>query len=138
VGFKSFFMLGTRFLVHLLSRIFFFYRPGGTQRFLANFEEDRLRPVAAEIRPLLPAWQRCTNCGLCEAACPLGPDQLGLGRVTPGALASSTWRELTAHRLARTAAQAIANCQGCQACEKICPERVPLLELARFVAQSPV
>jgi formate hydrogenlyase subunit 6/NADH:ubiquinone oxidoreductase subunit I len=136
MGFKSFFVLGFYFFVHLLKKMFFLYQPGGETRLLENFREDRILPVSAEDRAVLAAWQRCTACGLCQAACPslIGTAERPNQWLDINSLIQCQWRDPTAVALVREKARALAECKSCQACEDACPERIPLRALARSMA----
>lgn len=134
MGFKSAILLGTQLLLHLLGLLWPFGRERGAKRFLENYRADHIRPVTTHERELVPLWQRCTNCGLCEAVCPLDTvpgDALGLSFTR---LAIAGWRDLSAHRLIQASAKAMEACQPCGDCESACPEEIPLRELARLVA----
>ncbi|MBN1945379.1 MAG: 4Fe-4S dicluster domain-containing protein [Bradymonadales bacterium] len=138
MGLRSFFLLGFQFFLHLLRRIFFLYRPGGVARFLENYREDHLFPFEVSDRELLPLWQRCTACGLCEAVCPLKEGSpIEQGRLSYLVLASSLWRDTSIRRWAAKDAEILASCSDCDRCEQICPERIPLRALARLVGSPP-
>ena len=102
VGFKSFILLGTQLILYLFRLLWPFKQERGAEQFLESYRADYLRPISDHERKLVPLWQRCTNCGLCEAVCPLDTlpdDRLGLSY---NRLASSAWRDITAHRLVLT------------------------------------
>jgi Na+-translocating ferredoxin:NAD+ oxidoreductase RnfC subunit len=136
VGFKSFFVLGAYFFLHLLRKLAFWRKPSGAARFLANYAADRIAPASREQSEHVVAWLRCTNCGLCEAVCPLDSAPMQPEHFTLAHLGYSGWRDLTAHHLIAKSASALAECGPCGACETICPERIPLVALARTVATA--
>jgi succinate dehydrogenase/fumarate reductase-like Fe-S protein len=136
LGVRSFFVLGAYFVLHWLRKLVFWRKRGGAARFLENYAPDGIAPTTPEASRQLADWLRCTNCGLCEAVCPLDEPPLQTAHLTFAQLAFSGWRDLTAHRLIAKSASALADCAPCQACERICPERIPLVALAESVASA--
>jgi ferredoxin len=89
------------------------------QRLLDEIQPDDLRELLAP----------CTLCGDCLDACPLSPG------FDVHAYEANTPRYMAA-RIQSLALQA-EQCAGCGACEDSCPQRIPLLLLARLFAQRP-
>jgi len=134
VGLKSIFMLGSQLVLHFLRALWPFGRHRGAGRFLENYRGDFIRPLEPRESEQVTQFDRCTNCGLCEAVCPLdytASDEPGL---SPNRLAVSEWRDLTAHRLIQSSARVLADCRACAKCEAVCPARIPILNLAELVA----
>lgn len=130
----AYILLGWHFLLHVLRKLFFVYRPGGIERFEQNFEPEGLVPVDDRERQMLTKWQSCIGCGLCEAVCPeLGviPENRHMG---PQALAESGMRDLSRAELALPSREAIAECDYDEL-EAICPADIPIGELAEFLAR---
>ena len=93
---------------------------GGAERFLDNFVVEGMEPLSLQDESLLLALGRCIHCGLCEAVCPEPMDKLTVYS-----------RAIT---MADAAAASVPTCEaGCQACVKICPTGVPLLEIPAFL-----
>lgn len=136
MGFKSFFILGAYFALHLIRKLAFWRKSGGAKRFLANYAPDGIAPTTREEGEHLVAWLRCTGCGLCEAVCPLDAPPMQPEHLTFAQLAQAGWRDLTAHQLIAKSASALGTCEPCRACEAICPERIPLVALAESVARA--
>lgn len=137
MGWKSFLLLGWNFLLHVLRKATFLYHPGGTARFRKNFDPERLFPLTEQERAMLPQWQACVACGLCEKVCPSLLSAVPEGRgVGPQMLASSLHREFPAMSLTWPDAQALTRCEGCHECEAICPVEVPLRDLAAFLVRA--
>lgn len=137
IGMKALWVLGKQFWIHMFKRLFRLYKPGGRERFLLNFREDRILPLSADTAALVPGWQRCTGCGLCDLVCPiLGQPVEGHGPFSVSQLVLSGWRDFTAVPLSRGPAELLAGCGECGACESACPERVPIKALAAFVVET--
>src|SRR5690554_2452131 len=128
--------LGWHFLLHILSKIFFLYRPGGLKRVNENFEPEGLTPLTEAEREMMTKWQRCIGCGLCEAVCPelsVIPEYAKNTRLMgPQLIAESAMRDLSRADLALPSAEALAKVDG-DALEAICPVDIPLNDLAKFL-----
>jgi succinate dehydrogenase/fumarate reductase-like Fe-S protein len=136
MGLKAFFLLGWQFLQHLLLRLTFLYRPRGADDFRASFSPERLFPLTERERGLLPLWQSCLACGLCDAVCPELLSEIPAGRFAgPQLIASGMMGDHTQLHLVTAHTQALARCQGCSDCEEICPAEIPLRDLATFLAR---
>lgn len=127
MGLKSFALLGWQFLLHLLSRLTFTYRRRGAARFHENFAPEHLLPLTPEDRQMLPLWQSCIVCGLCDAVCP--------ELLSPELIATGMLGDLTKLGLVTQEASALTRCEGCSDCEAICPVGLPLRDLAAFIVR---
>ena len=136
MGFKSIFILGWHFVLHMLRRLFFLYRPGGSDRFISNYRPDRILPIAEEYAKLLPIWQRCTGCGFCDMSCPVSGAKIDGHAFSIATLAMSGWRDFTALHHCIEIAAVMTDCDRCSACELACPEEIPVKKLARFVTEN--
>jgi succinate dehydrogenase/fumarate reductase-like Fe-S protein len=125
-------LLAWHFLLHVLKKIFFLYRPGGIERVRENFENDGIASLTERERQMMAKWQSCIGCGLCEAACAemsVIPENRHMG---PQLLAESALRDLTQAELSIPSTRAINACD-CDELEAICPVDIPLCELAEFL-----
>ncbi len=109
----------------------------GYQKFLENYLPDGLPSYSPELRAIAHEPGRCTTCGMCDAACPeispfekggprgifLGPMRLVISGMRGGPILPDVADSLAF--VANTA------CQGCQACERACPEQIPIVSLAQ-------
>ena len=136
MGFKSLRILGLQFFVHMFRRLFFLYRPGGSDRFIGNYRPDRILPISEQHAVVLPAWQRCTGCGFCDVVCPVAGTKVGAHTFSIATLAMAGWRDFTALHHCLDVADIMIECEDCEACELACPEDIPLLDLARFVSET--
>ena len=133
---RALILLGSNFFMHVLSRVTFTYDPGGERRFRDNFDHQGLLPISEEDRELLPAWQRCVGCGLCDMVCPELLGSVSDGRfVGPQALASGMFRDLSTQAISSPEIEALADCESCGECEGMCPVHIPLRDLARFLTE---
>lgn len=128
--------LGWHFLLHVLKKALFIYRPGGIERVEKNFAPDGITSLLKEERALLNQWQKCIGCGFCEAIAPelaVIPQHVHDAQLLgPQFLAESALRDITLTHLALPSAEAVAELNR-QALQDICPVEIPLVELAEFL-----
>jgi ferredoxin len=100
-------------------------------RELAVQRREDLHRLLDEIQPddLYKLLAPCTLCGDCLDVCPLSP------KFDVHSFEGNTPRYVAA-RLQSLALQA-EQCAGCGACDDACPQRIPLLLLARLFAERP-
>jgi succinate dehydrogenase/fumarate reductase-like Fe-S protein len=134
--FKGDLYLAYRALVaHPLKRLFSTDERSGKQRFLDNYAPEGLVPISAEDRRILQGAARCIHCGLCEAydlaraavsrtvydGASLLP--IAYSRATPDLpRARAALISLREDNLARS--------------EAVCPTRVPLRSIARYLQRK--
>lgn len=102
----------------------------GAERFRENFLPERLVPTGAEDRLRQREASRCIGCGLCDipAAGLLDPRP----SLVPLVFARST---VELHRGREALAQLLAHEPLLEAGERLCPTRVPLRALTRWLAE---
>jgi succinate dehydrogenase/fumarate reductase-like Fe-S protein len=124
-----------RALIHLLKQPFAGDGRGGKARFLANYAPEGNLPTSTEDRAVLRGASRCIHCGLCEAydlALAAQPRSVYEGA---SALPVSYARAVPDLRHARKALERLDEGQLAGA-EAICPTRVPLREIARYLKRK--
>lgn len=142
MGPKALALLGLKFWIHVFKRATFLYRRGGSARFRGDFDPEGLLPMAEDDRDLLHTWQRCIQCGLCDAVCPediLGVIPQGQGfalGIGPHFVASAVVRDPSVYGQVWSLAEPVAACEGCTQCQDACPVDVPLKDLAGFVVRT--
>jgi succinate dehydrogenase/fumarate reductase-like Fe-S protein len=108
-------------LAHPLKRLA--RRGSGLDRFLASYAPEGLVPTRPEDRAVGEEAAACIACGLCEVGCDLAgavPAIRALGLESAFRLYSKTAADL------RHGADALRACEGCAACDALCPTRVPI------------
>jgi len=108
--------------------------PRGKERFLGNYGPEGLVPTSPEDKAMLAAAGRCISCGLC--------DELDgqLGRIARGeyqgasVLPRQYARSTVELRWAAPAIEPI-DPEAYRAGEAVCPTRVPLVALARWLQE---
>lgn len=128
---KAFWLLAVALLRTLVRRLFGRGREG-IGAFRANYDADRLPPVSAEERAELGTFGRCIACSLCDR-----------GETERIAASGGAYRGVMALMLSssrnmpdfRAAALSFVHVSDAVLAEKerICPTRVPMRRIARFV-----
>jgi hypothetical protein len=128
---KAIWLLALALIRTLLRRLF---RRGrqGIAAFRANYDEDRLPPVSAEERAELGMFGRCIACGLCDRG--EGARMAASNGVYRGvmALMLADSRNMPDFRAAALSFQHVPDSVLAEK-ERICPTRVPMRRIARFV-----
>jgi succinate dehydrogenase/fumarate reductase-like Fe-S protein len=122
-------------IAHPLRRLFSTDPRSGQQRFLDNYAPEGLVPISAADRQLLQEASRCIHCGLCEG---FDAALAALPRTTyDGAslLAICYSRATPDLPRAQAALEAIREDQLVRS-EAVCPTRVPLRSLARYLQRE--
>jgi succinate dehydrogenase/fumarate reductase-like Fe-S protein len=136
----AYLLLALQAVVHYLRLLVRAVLRGGLPRGIAlynrNYLPDGLVPLAAGEVERLPAYERCAVCGLCDAACPLVPDAAAQVFPGPSFLASCLSRSLPQFHAAADYLAYFDRCGECRACEEVCPEDLPLREIAAFVRRK--
>jgi Fe-S oxidoreductase len=139
--------LGVHFWMHMLAKPFVSGQSRGRKRYDRNYAADRLIPFTHEEFERLEAYERCLNCGLCDAAC-LQARGLGLGlwavegrkdkpdfRYAPGLVPAGISRSQPQFHAGVELAAMLEACRDCRRCEQSCPGSVPVLEIGALVVR---
>ena len=125
--FRAIALLALHFWKHVFLKITLLYRPGGRERFVANYTPDRVLPVPDRVRSALPEWHGCIGCGLCDALSPL-PE------ISVMTLVGCGLRDFTMREDVVGEAQAVLDAGDCGAMERLCPTRVPIWDVLGYLA----
>ncbi len=128
---KAFYLLALA-LVRTLVRALFGGGRGGIAAFRANYDADGLPPVTEEERAAIGGFGRCIACGLCdrgEAAriAASGGEYRGVMSLVLAASRSMPDYRVVARSFDHVPGAVLADK------ERICPTRVPMRRIARFV-----
>ena len=125
---KATFFIGYHFVLLEVKKLFKLNFKG-LKNFTNNYKNDRIFPISKEWRLQMTNFSHCHSCRLCDAVCPAithDPKQ-----TAPSFLAISYSRQLTDLVYFDE-----TNCVDCKRCEDICPQKVPLVSLIRFMKES--
>ena len=114
-------------LLHFLKKPF---RTLGYAAFLNNFRADRLIPISQVDKSWLFKFSKCLNCGLCDVVCP------ALQQLPPGAFPGPSYLVTTLTRSTTdfwAVSIDLSLCGGCQHCQSVCPNLVPVKEALEFI-----
>jgi hypothetical protein len=109
--------------------------PGGINTFREHYDGDGLPPVSADERQRMKAFGRCIACGLCDRGEAARIQRSGgaYRGIMPLVLAGS--RSMPDFRAAAYSFSFVSE-QVLQDKELVCPTGVPLVDVARFVAEK--
>jgi ferredoxin len=127
--------LAKHLVIHLLRRLWPWSARPGLSRFRDNYVVEGLPPATPMVRTELAYTAgRCTACGACDAACPIllgtRSDVDAADFVGPQAFVLAGARQLESIGLSLEILVGDA-CQGCRACDRACPEAIPVTALAK-------
>jgi ferredoxin len=127
--------LGSRVVLHYVRKLWPWSPRFGLARFQQNYVVEGLPPFSPEHRALAHEAGRCTSCGACDDVCPI------LAGATPIAADSFSGPHAFVVAGARSgphlddtgfALDALNGpvCAACRACDRACPESIPIAALA--------
>lgn len=120
-------LLALHFWKHVLLKVTLLYRPGGSSRFIENYEPERVHPVPPRARGALPVWHRCIGCGLCDAVNPK-PE------VSVMTLVGCGLRDFTMREDVAAEARKVLAAGGTDAMDAVCPVGVPVTDVLGYLA----
>ncbi len=124
--------LGWEFFLHLLRKYVLRRKSPGLEEFIEYYREDRIVSLTAEERDRHPAYSRCIACGLCDPVCPV-LNAVGSTRFAgPADVACSLSRDLTESGAWPDPFLSTL----CGACDRICPEQVPVVEMITYLRRK--
>jgi hypothetical protein len=128
---KAIWLLALALIRTVLRRLF---RRGraGISAFRANYDADRLPPVSAEERAELGTFGRCIACGLCDRGEAERIEASGGAYRGVMALMLAASRNMPDFREAALSFSHVPDAVLAEK-ERICPTRVPMRRIARFV-----
>lgn len=123
--------------IFILKKLCFFRRRDSYQAFIDNYASDGLPEFSPDFRKIAATVGDCTTCGLCDAVCP----QLQISHSEfpgPMRLVATSFRGGTSLDASRESIELMvsSSCAACRKCEEACPQRIPIIELARGFAQQ--
>jgi len=108
--------------------------PQGKARFLRNYGGEGLVPTTAEDKAMLAAAGRCISCGLCDEL----DGQLGAiaaGEYQGASLLPRQYARSSVELRHAAAALEAIDPEAYRAGEAVCPTRVPLVAIARWLRE---
>jgi succinate dehydrogenase/fumarate reductase-like Fe-S protein len=124
-------------VLHGLRRLWPWSPRYGLRRFQENYVLEGLAPTTPHDRATLAmSAGRCTACGLCDDACPIlrgaRPDVAAADFMGPQAFVLAGARATPQLEDLGGTLDVLADdgCQGCRACDRACPEVIPITALA--------
>jgi len=103
----------------------------GLQKFLANYAPEGLLPLTADDHQVLLGASRCIHCGLCDASTAAGDGSFLSVSLLPVAYARAT-----PHLVNLEGALSELHFDALKKAEAVCPTRVPLVALARYLQRK--
>jgi ferredoxin len=129
--------LALKVVVHSLRKLWPWSPRFGLVRFQENYVVEGLAPMPMHQRSTLATQAgRCTGCGVCDDVCPVlaGPDGADFAGPRSFVLAGARASHLAADIDSTLRVLVSPVCQDCKACDRACPEVIPITSLALALA----
>lgn len=134
--------LGWKVVIHYLRKLVPWAPRFGLVRFQENYVVDGLPPASPSFRAqLASAPGRCTGCGACDDVCPIVTDDTHPDHDTfmgPRAFVVAGARAAPHLGDVEDALRIFGDstCAGCGACDRACPEGIPITRLAAALSDQ--
>jgi ferredoxin len=136
--FHAKFHLGTRVILHYLRKLWPWSPRFGLARFQQNYVVEGLPPFTPAQRALAHEPGRCTGCGACDDVCPIlagttdvdSADFIGPHAFVVAGARSGPHLDDIGFALDTLTGPV---CSGCRACDRACPESIPVTRLASML-----
>lgn len=129
--------LALKVVTHFLRKLWPWSPRFGLVRFQENYVVEGLAPVPMLQRSTLAHQPgRCTGCGVCDEVCPVlaGPDGADFAGPRSFVVAGARASHLAADIDSTLRVLVSPVCQDCKACDRACPEVIPITSLALALA----
>lgn len=126
--------LGVQTVIHYLTHPFVPREKKGLAKFIKNFESDRLTYITEPELKLLPSFENCFSCLMCDIVCPLY-EKLDHSRFPgPSFLPRVAARSMPDMLFAKGYLAYFNECKTCDLCSSVCPQNVNFKDLVNFVS----
>ncbi len=105
----------------------------GYQQFLDNYATEGLIALSRSDKDWLLKFSGCFNCGICDSVCTALLEKPREVFPGPSYLATTLTRSTTQFW---AAGLDFSHCEGCELCQKVCPNHVPIQEAFRFIREK--
>ncbi len=116
-----------------VSRLFGAHVIDGIEKFAGNYSADGVVSITADEREKIPSFEKCINCGLCDAVCSNIENIRKMTGSGPSMIASSHSRAHPWYKHAKKFVGEWQNCGDCLKCLEVCPTQVPLKDIVAFM-----
>ena len=130
--------MGRHAILHYLKKIWPWRKRHNLKEFRENYVAEGAARYFRDLREISHFPSQCTTCGLCDFVCPIVNEKKITDFIGPMRLVSSAMRGGTLLFAAVPSLSVLAcdACQECGRCESVCPEQIPMRELARCYLQQ--
>ena len=130
--FGAFALLGKNYFRYLFRKHILRKKSPGYDEFIEYYREDRIVPLSPEERERHMDYSRCVVCELCDPVCPVLTVAGSSKFVGPMDIASCLSRDITEFGAWRDPFLSTL----CGACERVCPEGVPVVEMIVYLRRK--
>ncbi len=129
----AFLNLAAAFWLHWLRKLAFWKEDRGIERFFKNYAEDNITSLTAGEAAFLERFEGCIACGACAGRCEALAEARYRDFMGPREIAACLSRSLPELWAAR---DTVYRCLLCSSCEVVCPQGVPVSEIASFARRK--
>ena len=125
--------LGIFSVVHYVKKPFVSREKKGIDRFIKNYQDDKLTYLAETELAVLPMLESCISCGLCDAACPIYEQRGPTVFPGPSFLINALSRSMPDMAFAGDFIELLSECRDCNECSIVCPQNIDFAAACEFV-----
>lgn len=131
---KALLYLAVYYILHILKLPFRnLKKTDNYNLFIQKYASDNIIPISEAEREVFAIYEKCINCGLCQANCPVLESPYIEQFIGPLAITTAFSRSLPD---VNTLNKLVYYCTQCGKCQSVCPQNISIVDIVCFLRRK--